>query len=96
MAQLRDIERIAARFYLVGGAPEQLAGDAVVQGAQRIVERAFHLIEHHALVAERVAVEHVAPAFLQEVQVVQLREKGGVQVHVEQVEKSLREVLANG
>ena len=90
--QFRDHQRIAARFDFVRGAGQQRVLDAAVQRADRIVEGALHFIEHHALVTELAVLEDIAPAFLKEVQVVEVGEERGVEVHVEQVV----EILAVG
>ena len=74
VGELRDGARVAARFAGVGRVGEQRAVDRVVEDAHRIGERAFHLVENHAVVAqgarrERRAlgdVELVVPALLLE------------------------------
>ncbi len=92
MCQLGDVARIAARFHFIRRALEQGAGDAAVKRAHGAVESALHFIEDDALVHQLVAFERMAPAFLAEVQVIEVGEEGRVQVHVEQVE----EILAVG
>ena len=83
--ELGNGQRIAARIDFVGGAAEDGRGQALVQRVTRVGERALHFIEDHALVTEDAIGERVAPALLQEVQVIELREEGGVEVHVEQI-----------
>ncbi|MNT05095.1 hypothetical protein D3C72_1397040 [compost metagenome] len=92
MRQFGDVERIAARLHFIRRAFEQGAGDAAVERAHGAVERALHFIEDDALVHELVAFERMAPAFLAEIQVIEVREEGRVEVDVEQVE----EILAVG
>jgi hypothetical protein len=87
VAQARYRQRIAARVDCVGSAGQQRREDAAPQRMHRIGHGPLHLVEHDALQGQRPVLEHVAPAFLQEVQVVQRRLEAGVQVDVEQVEE---------
>ena len=70
IGERRDGARIAARFASVGGAGEQRTVHGVVQHVHGVGEGAFHLVEHHAVVAKALGravfgtVELVVPALL--------------------------------
>ena len=95
VGELRNGARMAARFEGVARTGEQLGVHAAVQHAFGIGQRAFHFVEHHAVVAQALGrsrlgvrvVEFVMPAFLlkHRALAVDRRVQHGVHVHVGKV-----------
>ena len=95
VGELRNGTRMTARFEGVARAGEQLGVHAAVQHAFGVGQRALHLVEHHAVVAQALGrsrlgvrvVKLVMPAFLLEHRAlaVDCRVQHGVHVHVGKV-----------
>ena len=94
MRQIGDRFGIAAAVVIIGNGRKQPALQSVSQALHRRTERAFHLVEHHALEGQfrgRIIGrgEFQPVAFLGKIALIQQREKCGVQIHVQQVVKIL-------
>ena len=95
VGELWNGARMAARFEGVARAGEQLGVHSAVQHAFGIGQRALHLVEHHAVVAQALGrarlgvrvIELVVPALLlkHRALAVDCRMQHGVHVHVGQV-----------
>src|SRR5207253_10621535 len=90
-----DVLRITTGDMRIGQAWEQCLADGAVDRGVRSGERALHLIEDDALVAEAAVwigwvLELVADSLLLECVFAQEREEGGVEVDLEQVGEILR------
>ena len=93
--EVRDVLRIATRNVLVGKSLEQRLPNRAIDRGARGGERSLHLVEDDALVAKTALgvgriLELEADPFLLERILGEMREEGGVQVHVEQVPEVLR------
>ena len=95
VGELRNGARMATRFESVTRAREQLGVHAAVQHTFGVGQRAFHLVEHHAVVAQALGrsrlgvrvVKLVMPAFLlkHRTLAVDRRVQHGVHIHIGQV-----------
>ena len=74
VGERRDCARVAAALVRIGGVGIERGVDGVVQHAHGVGQRALHLVEHHAVIAQRALVQArgaaVAPGVLRQVQLV--------------------------
>ena len=91
IGQIRDAIRIAPGHKAVTGIREQQFFFRISEDAFRVGKGAFHLVEHHALIAKSVLISLIAPALLAEDlrTVVDRRMEYGIQIHIHQIQKIL-------
>ncbi len=65
VAELGDPARVAAAFLRVGGVRKELRAHAVVEHAHGVGERALHLVEDHAVVAQARGLARLVPVELE-------------------------------
>lgn len=81
------MRRIAAGIVVIGGGREQVLVQRLIEDAVRRAQRALHLVEHHTLVNQRLAIcrRLDANALLGEIERMDVRKKHRIQIHLQEV-----------